>query len=38
MIMSPLLETLLSGLPVNNIPDGAEVLSLAVLVLEAVPD
>jgi hypothetical protein len=28
-------KTLLSGLPVQNLPDGLEVLSLAVLVLEA---
>jgi hypothetical protein len=30
------LEALLSRLPVNNVPDRLEVLSLAVLVLEAV--
>ena len=28
-------EALLRGLPVDDIPDGAEVLSLAVLVLQA---
>lgn len=31
-----LLEALLCGLPVDDIPDGAEVLGLAVLVLQAV--
>lgn len=31
-----LLESLLGGLPVDNVPDGLEVLSLAVLVVEAV--
>lgn len=29
-------ESLLSGLPVDDIPDGGEVLGLAVLVLQAV--
>lgn len=33
--ISLLRETLLRGLPVDDIPDGAEVLSLAVLVLQA---
>jgi hypothetical protein len=28
-------ETLLDGLPVDDVPDGREVLDLAVLVLEA---
>lgn len=32
----PHLETLLGGLPVKDIPDGLEVLGLAVLVLEVV--
>jgi hypothetical protein len=31
-----LLEALLSGLPVNDVPDGLEVLGLAVLVVEVV--
>lgn len=33
--LSRLLEALLSGLPVDDVPDGVEVLGLAVLVLEA---
>lgn len=32
----PLREPLLNGLPVDNIPDGLEILGLAVLILEAV--
>lgn len=36
MLLIRLGETLLNGLPVDNLPDSLEVLSLAVLVLEAV--
>jgi hypothetical protein len=32
---SNLLEALLGGLPVDDVPDGLEVLGLAVLVVEA---
>lgn len=32
---NPLLEALLGNLPVDDVPDGVEVLCLAVLVLEA---
>lgn len=32
----PYLETLLGGLPVEHIPDGLEVLGLAVLILQVV--
>lgn len=36
MGLSDLTEALLNGLPVDHVPDGLEVLCLAVLVLEAI--
>lgn len=36
LVFFPLLEALLSSLPVDNVPDGVKVLGLAVLVLQVV--